>query len=45
LQEREQSYNEALVIGKDAEEQLLFRDMQADVVRQVMRRLSAIKGL
>ncbi|MDE2627204.1 MAG: hypothetical protein KGL99_08655 [Burkholderiales bacterium] len=45
VQEREQSYNEALVIGKDAEEQLLFRDMQADVVRQVMRRLSAIKGL
>ena len=45
VQEREQSYNEALVVGKDAEELLLFRDMESDIVRQVMRRLAAIKGL
>ena len=45
LQERDISYNEALVVGKELEEGLLYRDMQADIVRQVLRRLSLIKGL
>ena len=45
LQERDLSYDEALVLGKQAEEELLYRDMQLDSVRQVMRRLATIKGL
>jgi LPS-assembly lipoprotein len=45
LQERELSFSEALTAGKELEEGLLYRDMQSDIVRQVMRRLSLIKGL
>lgn len=45
LQERDLSYSEDLALGKEMEEGLLYRDMQSDVVRQVMRRLAAIKGL
>ncbi len=45
LQERDLSYDETLVLSKQAEEELLYRDMQLDNVRQVMRRLAAIKGL
>lgn len=45
LQERDLSYDEALVLGKQAEEELLYREMQSDIVRQLMRRLAAVKGL
>ncbi len=45
LQERDLSYDESLVLGKQAEEELLYREMQSDTVRQLMRRLAAIKGL
>ena len=45
LQERELSYSEDLALGKEMEEGLLYRDMQNDVARQVMRRLAAIKGI
>jgi len=45
LQERDLSYDEALALGKQVEEDLLYRQMQADTVRQLMRRLAAIKGL
>ena len=45
VQEREQTYDEALVLGKEQEETLLYRDMQTDIVRQAMRRLAAVKGL
>ena len=45
LQERDLSYDEALVLGKQSEEELLYRDMQLDTVRQLMRRLASIKGL
>jgi LPS-assembly lipoprotein len=38
---REISFNDAEVLAKEAEEQLLFRDMQSDMVQQIMRRLSA----
>ncbi len=37
------SFNEAQVLAKEAEEALLFRDMQTDMVQQVLRRLSALK--
>jgi LPS-assembly lipoprotein len=38
---REVSFNDAEVLAKEAEEQLLYRDMQGDMVQQIMRRLSA----
>lgn len=38
---RDMSYNDAQVIAKEAEEQLLYRDMQTDMVQQIMRRLVA----
>lgn len=40
---RELSFNEAVVLAKEGEKQLLYRDMQSDLVQQVMRRLAAIK--
>lgn len=45
LQERDLSFSEELALGKAMEENLLYLDMQSDIVRQVMRRLAAIKGL
>ena len=38
---RDVSFNDAEVLAKEAEEQLLFRDMQADMVQRIMRLLSA----
>lgn len=38
---RDVSYNNSQVLAKESEEQLLYRDMQSDVVQQVLRRLSA----
>jgi len=38
---RDMSFNDAQVIAKEAEEQLLFRDMQTDMVQQIIRRLVA----
>jgi LPS-assembly lipoprotein len=40
---REVTYNDAEILAKEAEEQLLFRDMQNDMVQQVMRRLAAVE--
>ena len=37
---RDITYNDADILAKEAEEQLLFRDMQSDMVQAVMRRLS-----
>jgi LPS-assembly lipoprotein len=33
------------VLAKEAEEGLLYRDMQNDIVQQVMRRLAAVRTL
>jgi LPS-assembly lipoprotein len=38
---RDVTYNDADVLAKETEEQLLYRDMQSDMVQQLMRRLSA----
>ena len=38
---RDVSFNDAEVLAKESEEQLLFRDMQSDMVQLIMRRLSA----
>jgi LPS-assembly lipoprotein len=40
---RDVTYNDAEILAKEAEEQLLFRDMQTDMVQQIMRRLSSVK--
>jgi LPS-assembly lipoprotein len=38
---RDISFNDAQVLAKEQEELLLFRDMQREVVQQILRRLSA----
>ncbi len=43
LQQREISYNETIALAKEAEEALLYRNMQTDIVQQVLRRLAAAK--
>jgi LPS-assembly lipoprotein len=45
VQQRDISFNESAVLSKEAEEQLLYRDMQNDIVQQVLRRLSAVTSL
>ncbi len=45
LQYRDISYNETAALAKEGEEQLLFRDMQGDIVQQILRRLAAVKSL
>ncbi|WP_296491012.1 LPS assembly lipoprotein LptE [Rhodoferax sp.] len=42
-QRRDISYNESAALAKEAEEALLFRDMQTDIVQQILRRLAAVK--
>ena len=37
---RSVSFNDSAVLAKDTEEQQLYRDMQTDMVQQVMRRLA-----
>ena len=37
------TFNENQVLGKESEETLLYRDMQTDLVQQIMRRLVAVK--
>ncbi len=37
------SFNETQVIAKEKEEELLYRDMQSDLVQQILRRLAALK--
>ena len=38
---RDVTFNDSEILAKEAEEQLLFRDMQSDMVQQIMRRLAA----
>lgn len=45
LLERDISFTETAVLAKEAEEALLYRDMQSDIVQQVMRRLAAVPAL
>lgn len=42
---RDITFNEAQVLAKEREEELLYRDMQSDLVQQIMRRLSAVKPI
>ena len=43
--QRDISFNESAVLAKETEEGLLYRDMQSDIVQQVLRRLAAVKEL
>ena len=45
LQTRDISYNETQALAKEAEEALLYRNMQSDIVQQILRRLAAVKQL
>jgi LPS-assembly lipoprotein len=45
LQQRDISFNESAVLSKEAEEALLYRNMQSDIVQQTMRRLAAVRSL
>ena len=42
---RDISFNESAVLAKETEEALLYRDMQSDIVQQVLRRLASVKEL
>lgn len=43
LQQRDISYNESQALAKESEEALLYRDMQSDLVQQLMRRLAVVR--
>jgi len=40
---RDMTYDDSNVLSKEQEEVLLWRDMQGDMVQQLMRRLAAVK--
>jgi LPS-assembly lipoprotein len=42
LLQREINFSETQVLAKEAEEALLYRDMQSDIVQQLIRRLAAV---
>ena len=44
-QTRDLSFNETNALAKEGEADLLFRDMQADIAQQLMRRLAAVQSL
>ena len=44
-QQRDISFNESTVLAKETEEILLYRDMQSDLLQQILRRLAAIKSI
>jgi LPS-assembly lipoprotein len=41
---REYNFDDSQILAKEQEEALLYRDMQADLVEQLMRRLAAAKS-
>ncbi|MEJ7931577.1 LPS assembly lipoprotein LptE [Ramlibacter sp. AN1015] len=43
-QQRDVSFNESAVLAKEAEDNLLYRDMQSDLVQQLIRRVAAVKA-
>jgi LPS-assembly lipoprotein len=45
VQQRDISFNESAALAKEVEEGLLYRDMQNDIVQQLLRRLAALKSL
>ncbi len=45
LLQRDITFNESAVLAKETEEALLYRDMQSDIVQQILRRLAAVKEI
>ena len=45
LLQRDISFNESAVLAKEAEEGLMYRDMQSDIVQQLIRRLASVKSI
>jgi LPS-assembly lipoprotein len=45
VQQRSLSYDEVFALAKEAEEVVLYRNMQSDMVQQILRRLAAVKQL
>jgi LPS-assembly lipoprotein len=45
LQQRDISFNESAVLAKETEEGLLYREMQSDIIQQILRRLAAVTAL
>ena len=45
VQQRDISYSESAALAKEAEEDLLYRNMQSDLVRQILRRLAALREI
>ena len=45
LLQRDINFSETQVLAKEAEEALLYRDMQSDIVQQLIRRLAAVRTL
>jgi len=43
FQQRDLSFTESAALSKEIEQGILYRDMQTDIVQQIMRRLSAVK--
>jgi LPS-assembly lipoprotein len=44
-QQRDLSFLESAVLAKEIEENMLYRDMQIDIVQQIMRRLAVVKTM
>jgi LPS-assembly lipoprotein len=44
-QQRDLSFLESAALAKEIEENMMYRDMQIDIVQQMMRRLAAVKAL
>ena len=45
VQQRALSFEEAFVLAKDAEEAMLYRNMQSDMVQLILRRMAAVRTL
>ena len=45
FQQRDLSFTETAALSKEIEEASLYRDMQTDIVQQIMRRLGAVREL
>jgi LPS-assembly lipoprotein len=44
-QQRDLSFLESAALSKEIEEAMMYRDMQMDIVQQILRRMAAIKSL
>ena len=43
FQQRDLSFTESAALSKEIEQGILYRDMQTDIVQQILRRLAAVK--